>query len=252
MLVRWLSSLLALLLAVATPATAQMGFGPGGGFLTDQRTRSQNDTVTLTRGTCATSTTNATTYNFTNVGTGSTETDTGLIVVIAMGEDNAATFGVNSVTVNGVPFSEVIDEDGTGVVDAALYRGPVEMRGGTLATVDVTFSEALAGSATVCAWLLKNLQSLTPTSSVQDDDTSSGALVLTLGSTTSGGFAVGACLTETTGQTTTWAVLTEREDADNGEHDYSNADAATTGSSMSVTCDWTGTGDASGVAAAFR
>src|SRR5262245_14992686 len=137
MQVRWLSSILAFLLAL-TPAAAQDP-GLGGGyniFGRGQRTVGQPAglTVSLTRGTCSTETTNATTYNFTNVGTGSSATDTGLIVIIAMGEDNAATFGVNSVVVNGVTFTEVVDEDGSGIVDAALYRGPIEMRGGTLAT----------------------------------------------------------------------------------------------------------------------
>jgi hypothetical protein len=239
----WLSKLLALALAV-TPAAAQE-IGTGGGFVLDsQNQRPQNETVALSRATCVTSTSNATTYNFTPaVPAGSSATDTGLIVVVAMGEDNATVFNVSNVVIGGVAATEVVDEDGTGVVE----------QGWSAATaVDVTFSEALAGSATVCVWMLKNLQSLTPTSSVQDDDTASGALVLTTGTTTSGGFVVGGCITQDTSVTTTWAVLSEREDADNGEHDYSNADAAATGASMSNTCDWSSTGDASGVAAAFR
>lgn len=250
MLRPWLNSLLALMLACA-PAAAE-GFGQGGGFnYSDQNARPQNDTVTLTRGACEHSAANATTYNFTTIDTGSTATDTGLIVIVAMGEDGLATFGVNSVVVNGITMTEVIDEDGTGIVDAALYRGPIEMQGGSLATVDVTFSEAVT-SATVCAWLLKNLRSLTPTSSVQDDDTASGALVLTTGTTTAGGFVIGGCISQDTAVTTTWAVLTEVEDTTNTEADVSNADAAATGASMANTCDWSGTGDASGVAAAFR
>jgi hypothetical protein len=168
-----------------------------------------------------------------------------------MGEDGLATFGVNSVVVNGVTMTEVVDEDGTGIVDAALYRGPSEMQGGSLATVDVTFSEAVT-SASVCAWFLKKLQTIVPTSSVQDDDTGSGALVLTTGTTTSGGFVIGGCISQDTSVTTTWAVITEVEDTTNTEADVSNADGAATGASMANTCDWSGTGDASGVAAAFR
>lgn len=250
MLQRWLNSL-ALLLALSFPAAAQNA-GIGGGFIAgSNNARPLNETVTLTRGTCETSTSNATTYNFTTIDTGSTATDTGLVVIVAMGEDSAVTFGVNGVTVNGIVYTEVVDEDGTGIVDAALYRSPVEVQGGSLATVDVTFSEAVT-SATVCAWMLKNLQSLTPTSSIQDDDTASGALVLTTGTTTSGGFVIGGCISQDTSVTTAWAVLTEREDTANAEHSYSNADAAATGASMSNTCDYSGTGDTSGVAAAFR
>lgn len=251
MLARCLNKLFALLLAV-TPAAAQTF---GGDFVLDGNAqRPQNATVTLTRGTCVSDTANATTYNgagFQATGTGMGETDTYYPVVIAMAEDGQATFGISSMTINGVAATEVIDEDGTGLVDAALYRGGVEVSGTTI-NVSVTASEAVT-SMVVCAWGLKNLASFTPLSSVQDDDTASGALVLTTGTTSTAGFVVGACVAERVADsTTTWAVLTEREDATSAEVDYSNADAAGTGASMSNTCDWTNTADASGVAAAFR
>jgi len=252
MLARCLSSLIALLLSV-TPAASQ---ALGGDFILDGGTgqRPQNETVTLTRGTCVHDTANATTYNsagFQATGTGRGATETYYPIVTVSGEDNAAAFGVASMTINGSPAIEVIDEDGSGVVNTALYRGATEITGSTI-NVSVTFTEALAGSASVCAWGLKGLQSFTPSSSVQDDDTASGVLVLTTGTTVSGGFVVGLCAVQDTGVSTTWAVLTEQEDAANGEHDVSNADAAATGASMANTCDWSGAGDASGVAAAFR
>jgi hypothetical protein len=251
----WLSKLLALALAV-TPAAAQEAGLSGGFTQPSNNARPQNETVTLTRGTCVTDTANATTYNsagFQATGTGAaTATETYYPVVVVLAEDNAATFGINSMTINGVPAIEVIDEDGTGIVDAALYRGAGEISGTTI-NVSVTASEALAGSMTVCAWALKNLQNFTPTSSVQDDDTAEGVLVLTTPTTTSGGFVVGGCINSGVASTTTWAVITEREDTQNAEHDYSNADGAATGASMANTCDWSAnTNDASGVAAAFR
>ena len=244
---RRITSLVAAALLAVSPASAQFS---GGGGQTEIGYRNPDTTVALTRGTCATSTTNATTYTFTATGVGGVNTDIGLIVVVAMGEDALTVFGVASMTINNVAATEIIDEDGTGLVDAALYRSNAELSGTTV-DIAVTFSEAVT-SATVCAWKLTNLSSFTAQSSVQDDDTASGALVLTTGTTATAGFVVSACITETITQTTTWAVLTEREDADNGEHDYSNADAAGTGASMANTCDWTSTGDASGVAAAFR
>lgn len=173
------------------------------------------------------------------------------VVVAVLLEDSASNFSVSSMTIDGNAATERADEDGTGAVNAALYSTSAAITGAASLNVSVSASEAVT-SAVVCVWALQNLSSSTPTSSNFDDDTNSAALVLTLSSTTSGGYAVGACIGTATADTVAWAVLTEREDTQHAEADYSNADGATTGSSMSVTCDFTNSNDNSGVAGAFR
>jgi len=251
----WLSSLLLIILLCGSAAAQETGAGGGPVIEGAIGQRPQNETVTLTRGTCVSDTASGTTYNsagFQATGTGAaTATETYYPVVVVLAEDNAATFGINSMTINGVPAIEVIDEDGTGVVDAALYRGAGEVSGTTI-NVSVTASESLTSGMVVCAWALKNLRSFTPTSSVQDDETNSAATVLTTGTTVSGGFVVAGCVGSAIADTVVWAVITEREDTQNANFDYSNADGATTGSSMANTCDFTNSNDNSGVAAAFR
>lgn len=208
-----------------------------------------------TRGTCVSDTSNLTTYNsagFQALGTGASDADTVLVIVGVMSEDSAGTYNVSSMTIDGNAATELVDEAGSTFANTAIYASATTMTNAATVNVSVTFSEALTGSATVCAWALKDLLSTTPTSTVADDATTSDALVLTLSSTTANGIALGVCTNIGAADAATWAVLTEREDTQSAEMDYSNADAATTGSSMSVTCDWTGTNNASGSAAAFR
>jgi len=210
-------------------------------------------TVVLTRGTCVSDTANATTYSssFGTVGTGASASDTGLVVVGVTAEDGQTVFNVASMTINGSAATSLIDEGGVGIVDTAIFALPTEITNAATVAVSVTFSEAIS-NATVCAWMITGLQSLTPVSVIKDDDTASGPLILTLPNTTPGGYALGVCNNSGVADSTTWTNLTEREDTQNAESDYSNADGATTGGSLAVTCDWTGANDASGSAAAFR
>lgn len=208
--------------------------------------------VVMHTSTCVSSTANGTTYS-NLILTFATLSDSSPVTVIvgAIGEDGTATFGVSTLSMENAAQTEVVDEAGTGIVNTAIYRSTSPITGAASLDVDVTFTEAIT-SATVCGWAFENLDSVTPTSSVVDDDTASGALVLTLSSTTTGGFAVGVCTNSGVADATTWAVLTEREDTQHAEADYSNADAVTTGASMAVTCDWSGGNDASGAAVAVR
>lgn len=250
---RFLSALLALALA-ALPLSAPASADFGAQFYSGQGNAQPIEAATLARATCVSDTSDATTYNpagFQSISTGLTATDTALIVWGIASEDGAATFGIGSSSVNGIAGSEPTDQGGTGLVNTAIYAAPYPMSGVATVNISVTHSEAVTG-VTVCVWALKNLLSATPTSSISDEDTASGALVLTLGTNTLGGFGVGICNNTSATSAATWAVLTEREDTQNADFDYSNADAATTGSSMSVTCDWTNTNDAAGSAAAFR
>ena len=167
---QWLNKFVALAAALiwaTTPVLAQDFFVVPG---TAQR--SLTETATMSRATCVTATTNVTVYSLAPaIPAGSSETDTGLLVAVVLGEDALATFNVTNVSIGNITAVEVVDEDGSGIVDAALFRGPVEQPWSAATAVDVTFSEPVT-SATLCVWMLKGLQSLTPTSFVQDDDLS--------------------------------------------------------------------------------
>lgn len=187
-------------------------------------------------------------YTFTNHSTGAGPR-THTLVGVAM-EDNGTVFSTSTLTVGGASASEIVDEDGTGLVNTSLHI--IANPSGTTATIVVTASEAVR-SAVVCVWQA-TLSSATPVSSIADDDTASGALVLTLSSTAAAGVAFGMCASQDGGASTTWANLSERIDDQNteGTLDYSAADASTVGGSLAVTCDWTGSSDATGVAAALQ
>lgn len=251
MLRRWLNSILALVLTL-TPACAQEFF-PNYGPLMDRSVPAPQPTspTLFPSRSCGTDTANGSTYSTALDFPGLDDTWSAHIVVIAMGEDSQTVFGVNSVSVDGVAMTEVIDEDGTGVVDSALYRTSATQTNASYVTVSVTFSEAVTSSI-VCGFALVGFNSITPDSSVQDDDTASGALILTTATTNASGFVVGGCITESATDTATWGVLTEVNSVVHGEGSGSYAKGNATGSSMANTCDWTGTGDASGVAAAFH
>jgi hypothetical protein len=217
---------------------------------------------------CLDDTADATTYNsaaWQALSTGRSDTDSVAVMVGVMGEDGTATFGVNSVSIDGVAGVEISDEDGSGVVDTAIWRSNAGAPSNTSfyknmaqVNISVTFSEAVTGAA-VCVFTFTMTEAAntgSPTLGlVVDDDTGSGALVLTLTSATPI-FATktmfGVCMADTTGQSTTWAILNETVDTSNAEFSYSAAyltvPDATTYSSAAITCDYTGTGDASGTA----
>lgn len=209
--------------------------------------------VVLYTATCATDTGNTDGYTFSTIAlTGLSDTASVLVVVGILSEDNASLFGVDGVTIDAAAGTQIVDEDGTGVVNSAIFTSNGLVTGAASVDIVLDHSETIT-SATVCVWALENLSSTTPTASVVDDDTASGALVLTLDPTTVGGYALGVCANQSVGDTPVWAVLTETQEANNGEHSYSNASAVTTGASMAVTCDYAdNTSDATGAAVAFR
>lgn len=206
----------------------------------------------MARATCQSSGSNLTQYTFSNfVLPGLSDANDVAIFVGIVGEDDAATFDVSSVTIDGNSASEIVDEGGTGLVNAAFYRSATTLTNAA-SDVDIVvdFSEAIT-SAAVCIWGIETLNSVTTDDSIADEDTASGALVLTLDPTDATGHAFGICMADGFTAAATWAVLTERTDTAIGvESKFSNADAAATGSSMAVTCDFSGTGDAAGAAVA--
>lgn len=250
MMIRRFFLLLAALWLAVAPAAADFGAL----FLAGSMGGEVHEPASLARATCVADDSNATTYSggaLASISTGLTATDTAVIVVAILSEDSATAFGVNSALANSIAMTELTDQGGAQLVNAAIYATPTAISGVGTVSVSVTHSEAVT-SAIVCVWALKNLRSATPTAATNANSSNSSAMALTLNPTSIGGFAVGICGTTSINSSATWAVLTEREDTQSGETDYSNADAATTGSSMSVTCDWTNTNASVGAAAAFR
>lgn len=198
---------------------------------------------------CANDTTDLTTYTLSaqNVGTAGATRKT---IIGIVGVDNATVFGVSTVTVGGDSATEIVDEDGTGIDDSAIYilDNPV----GTSEDVVVTFSEAISAIG-VCLWEADGLSSSTAVASVANDDTASAAISLNL-NTSASSLTVGVCGT-TNSATATWVGLTERADAGGVQIVYTAADFtedATPATPLTVSCDYTGTNDATGVAATFR
>jgi hypothetical protein len=245
MISKLIATICALCLTVSPASASYASFSFGHGMI-----------PTLHTATCVSDTANATTYNpagFQAIAVPGVISGERVVVAVGvLGEDSAATFGANSMTINGVAATEIVDEDGTGFVDASFWRsnGFIVLTAATI-NVSVTFSEAIT-SAVVCVWVMKNLNSATPTSFVQDDDTNSAALVLTTSTTALGGFVLGICGGTAVADTVAWAVITELEDTQHAEADYSTAQGPATGASMSNTCDFTNSNDNSGAAVAFR
>ncbi len=209
--------------------------------------------ATVTFGDCVIDTTDLTTYSFTlNTGTAGANRHT---VIVAFGLDGASAYNVTGITVGGDAANEVVDEDATGLPNSAIYI--LANPAGTSETTEVTFSEQISVGA-ACAFALYDLQSATAFASTADDDTASGALVLDL-NTPADGVAVGGCINNTLTAAATWTGMIERDEQTGGggtqPHTISVADFdedASASTPLSVTCDLTGTTDASGVTASFR
>jgi len=224
--------------------------------------RPQHDLVVA----CVNDTTDATTYSG-GVWTGITlpginDRDTVAIMVTVVGEDDATSFGVNSMTVDAQSMIELADQNGTGLVDAAVYRGNNGGFSGNAwfrnaATVDlsITFSEAVTGAA-ACVWAKRNSETTGAGATSQvDDDTAGGTL--TLSYTTPNqpqSSLVGMCISENQADTATWTVLSEVGETANAEFAYSWArldygpgsgiDGVAT---LTPTCDWSNANDNAGV-----
>jgi hypothetical protein len=125
------------------------------------------------------------------------------------------------------------------------------------ASVDfgVDWSVSTPTSAVVCAWAIKNAESYAVSSSAAtDDETAAASLTLT---TPQAQIAyakgLGICGSANPADTATWTALTEREDSNNGEIAFSNADTEYTAyepagaSALAATCDYTGSSNTSGI-----
>lgn len=249
-----LSSLLVLILALA-PAGAQeynivqpYAKAAAGGVL-----------PTMHRANCASSITNATTYNpagFQSItATGVANGDSVVVYVIIPSEDAGSAHGVNSASVDGNAMTEAFDDNGPSDQGIAVYRTSGTITADGTFNVSVTFSEAMT-SAAVCLWAFKNLNSATPVDIASDFENETGApitLTLTTDPTEADGFVIAGAMNNATGSSaSSWAVLTERQEVDTGEATFTTADGAATGASMAVTVTYPSNDRVTGVSVAVR
>lgn len=235
--------------AAAAAVYGNQGYGPALGFAT---------------ATCASNDTNLTQYTFSGISLGIGDERAVDIIVGVLGEDGATVFGVSTLTIEGSSnVTEVVDQGGAGVVNAAIWRTNAPITNADSVDVVVDFTEAIQAAA-VCVWALQ-ASGARPVKTIgfrSGDDTSSGIINMQLdGGTPNGGFAVGVCAAAGTGSRATWNVITEQQDTDTTEFAFTNAQMQTTGGGMSVNdttnanrvnCDYAGTADAVGAVASFR
>lgn len=199
---------------------------------------------------CTESSTDQTTYTFTDHATG-TAGNRWTIVGVASFE-GTTDFSTASMTVGGNAASEVVDSADTGALtQAALYI--ISNPSGTTATIVVTASEAIA-AMNICVWAAYDILSATAHDTGTDFETASAALDLSLNVPTDG---IGVAMTASnafSSPATTWTGMTERVDDPGPEASasYSGADTTTVGTPLSVTSDWNGSLDSTGVSASFR
>lgn len=166
-------------------------------------------------------------------------------------EDSATNFSHTSVTVGGVAATEVIDSaNGGSLVQAAIYA--MDFPYTTLPDVTITMSEPVAGEFGCYAYLLHNLRSRTPISTVSSFRTSS-ALIDISHRTVAGGISIIASTCASSGQTVTEVGHTRVAQADGDVQTYSGFYLSPSDQpSHLTTLDWTGTADSIAVAAHFQ
>jgi hypothetical protein len=236
--------------AVAGAVVMAMGFYGGGelqGFWAAGGGSGVPPTITFVG--CTSDTTNTTVYTFTAHDVG-TATATRATIVGVIGDDDAAVFGTASVTVGGDAATEVVDEDGTGAVNTAIYI--LTNTAGTAEDIVVTQSEA-GTSVHICVWAASGLNSLTAVDTAVADDAAGATLDVSL-DVSALGVAVGICIADDSGESSLWAGMTERHDA-SAEASFSAADYtedASASTPLTATCNSTDSGEISAASASFR
>lgn len=174
---------------------------------------------------------------------GTAATDRYILVAVMMGDNTTAVTGITSVTVGGV--SAALHQK-TGFSAAAPSMGMcfaiAAVPTGTTGDIVVTGTgPANIDYCDVQWWRLTGLLSATPVATGSDTVASANALAATI-ATSDGGGIFAATTQVTAARTVTWTNATERDDAaaSNGGT-KSAADAATTGSSPTITAQYSGT-----------
>lgn len=252
MIRRWLLSF-ALLLGLLVPAAATLTTTNLSGFNAYTSAAPGATPATITFLQCATNTTDGSSFTFSAQNTGTASSDRATIVGILI-EDAAVLHSINSVTVGGDSATEVVDQGAAGVlVNSAIYI--LDNPTGTSEDIVVTPSETVT-SMSICVWQANNLESTTATDTASDSDPDANPMTLDL-DVSADGIAVGVCIDQNNTGTWTWTGMTERDDAEPGEHiraaaDYDEDSSAS--APLSVTCDSSSAGgtDQNAAAASFR
>lgn len=240
---------------VALTAAAFANFGNTGGHLTGfwQAPSAGGGPATITFLQCATDTTDGSSFTFSAQNTGTASSDRYTIVGVLV-EDAGELHNVDSLTVGGDSATEIVDEGGTtSVLNSAIYI--LANPSGTSEDIVVTPSETVT-SMSVCVWQANNLESATATDTASDSDRNANPMTLDL-NVSADGIAVAVCADFSAAGTYTWVGLTERDDAEPGEHirtaaDYDEDSSAS--SPLTASCDSSNSGaqDQTGAAASFR
>lgn len=256
MLLRWLNNLVFSLALALNPSIALAdSFGQSPGFSIMDNV---NRPVRIFGPACQLSSTDSTTYNsgdeltsFTI--TGVTDNMQVLIVMGVGNDDGATTFSVNSALIEGTAATELVDEDGSGLANSAIYRSATKITGAASVDISFTASEAV-NSGGACVWAIENLYNIEPVATLANNNTGTAATVLSVTATQviNGGYILGYCYSAGS-NTFTWTGLTERSDVGTVEANNSNADLLSTGAAVTIQCDpGANSDDESGVIATFR
>lgn len=187
---------------------------------------------------CTASSSDLTTYTFTDHATGTAGNRT--TIVAAYGEDGASDFSPVSMTIGGVSANAQTAAWGTTsrAVQGRIFS--LANPSGTTATIAVTFSEAIT-AAQVCVWAAYDLQSATATDSATNETTDGSPVTLDT-DVPADGIAVGGGINGLTGAcNVTYVGLTEQfSDDPSGEFCGSAADFDNDASAdvpLTISCD---------------
>lgn len=202
---------------------------------------------------CTGTSTDSTLYIFSSHDTGVADPTRSTILGV-VGTDSAIDFSISAVSLSGSPMAEAVDSANAGSINqAGLYI--IANPTGTNGDINVTFSEEISNAA-VCVWAAYGLISLTATDTAAAFHTSAGLLDLSLDLSTDG-LGIGMSTAQESSETVTWIGFSESSPEttiSDGPRSatFSGADAATAGTPLTVSADWTGSRDAIGVSASFR
>lgn len=195
-----------------------------------------------------------TAVTFSSISTGVATSDR-TTVIAACGTDSATVFSVTGLTVGGTAATKVAESPNTATRASRGYCSVwvIANSSDTTATIVVTYSELLTGTASITVWAGYALPLFYPGTNAGTLGTSGAATALNL-NTAVGDFVVAACASPTGSGTATWTGLTKRVDSVASGSLYTAASDAIFAAStpLSVNCDpSSNTDDVAGVSAAF-
>ena len=218
----------------------------------DQQQRYDPQPQVLYRATCVSDNAPVSPMTFSGITfSGLTDEDA---VAIFVGVIQRAGIGINTMTVDGTEMLSVGGAGGgTNLITGFFRNRFVAINNAASVDIAVTLAGSIE-SLVLCAWAVKGYESFAVSSGIATAaDVAAGTLSLTTAFAQAPmGHAMGVCGSASAPDTTTWTQLTEREDSNNGELSYSNADLQYTtylpagSATLAATCDTTGSSNVSG------